>query len=258
MGGVETLRMLFTSAEHSSDRGGLGNAGDQLGRGFSDHLMVFSTIALPRSASHVRGFPTHAIDHFRTTIDRRTQNGFFMHFWPGPLGEGMSIPAFVERATQGDSLSLGGLRGSVSRGVWGASIVETEGTWRLGVDPNQKDSWGIPEPTVKVDLSERDRAALAANNAGFEKLAEAMGGELLASSWSATQQKTHFASHPSGGAAMGRSPDQGVVDRDSRVFGKANLYLAATANFPHLGSNTPTLQVCAFALRLADHLTGAA
>jgi choline dehydrogenase-like flavoprotein len=53
---------------------------------------------------------------------------------------------------------------------------------------------------------------------------------------------------------MHDDPRRGVVDRDCRVFGTENFYVAGSSVFPTSGSANPTLTVVALALRLADHL----
>jgi choline dehydrogenase-like flavoprotein len=61
--------------------------------------------------------------------------------------------------------------------------------------------------------------------------------------------------HPSGTTRMGTSPLAGVVDRDCRVFGFRNLYIASTSVFPRAGSANPTYTLLALGSRLADHLS---
>jgi choline dehydrogenase-like flavoprotein len=61
--------------------------------------------------------------------------------------------------------------------------------------------------------------------------------------------------HPMGTTRMARSPEYGVVDEDSKVYGISNLYVAGTSVFPSsLGFSNPTFTVVALAIRLADHL----
>ena len=55
-------------------------------------------------------------------------------------------------------------------------------------------------------------------------------------------------------AVMSDDPREGVVDRDCRVHGFDNLYVAGSAVYPTTGYVNPTLTVVALALRLADHL----
>ncbi len=63
-----------------------------------------------------------------------------------------------------------------------------------------------------------------------------------------------YGGHHIGTARMGRTAEEGVVDRDCRVFGIDNLYIAGSAVFPTSSQANPTLTIVAMALRLADHL----
>lgn len=63
-----------------------------------------------------------------------------------------------------------------------------------------------------------------------------------------------YGGHHIGVARMSDSPRQGVVDRDGRVHGIANLHLAGSAVFPTSSQANPTLTAIALGLRLAHHL----
>jgi choline dehydrogenase-like flavoprotein len=60
--------------------------------------------------------------------------------------------------------------------------------------------------------------------------------------------------HHMGTTRMHDDPASGVVDRNCRVHGVDNLYLAGSSVFPTSGATNPTLTIVALALRLADHL----
>ncbi|WP_011579975.1 MULTISPECIES: FAD-dependent oxidoreductase [Chelativorans] len=60
--------------------------------------------------------------------------------------------------------------------------------------------------------------------------------------------------HQMGMARMGASPSDGVVDKDLRVFGTDNLFVAGAAAFRPAGFPNPTLTAIALALRLGDFL----
>jgi choline dehydrogenase-like flavoprotein len=64
----------------------------------------------------------------------------------------------------------------------------------------------------------------------------------------------HGGHHHMGTARMSDDPTQGVVDRDCRVHGTDNLYVAGSAVFPTSGYVNPTLTIVTLTLRLADHL----
>lgn len=63
-----------------------------------------------------------------------------------------------------------------------------------------------------------------------------------------------YGGHHIGTARMGTDPRRSVVDRDGRVHGMVNLYVAGAAVFPTSGQANPTLTIVALALRMADHL----
>jgi choline dehydrogenase-like flavoprotein len=60
--------------------------------------------------------------------------------------------------------------------------------------------------------------------------------------------------HHIGTMRMAASPDEGVVDRDCRLFGTSNVHVAGSAVFPTSSCANPTLTAVALALRLGDHL----
>jgi choline dehydrogenase-like flavoprotein len=98
---------------------------------------------------------------------------------------------------------------------------------------------------LRADLAERGTAslALAPNEADFELVVRRDGA---------------YGGHHIGTARMGASPVTGVVDRNGKVFGVNNLFIASSAVFPTSSQANPTLTIVAMALRLADHLGGLA
>lgn len=60
--------------------------------------------------------------------------------------------------------------------------------------------------------------------------------------------------HHMGTTRMHNDPKFGVVDKNCRVHGTRNLYVAGSSVFPTCGYVNPTLTIVAMAFRLADHL----
>ncbi|WP_250534504.1 GMC family oxidoreductase [Caballeronia sp. AZ10_KS36] len=60
--------------------------------------------------------------------------------------------------------------------------------------------------------------------------------------------------HHMGTTRMHDSPKQGVVDRNLKIHGMSNLYVAGSSVFPTVGANFPTITIAALTLRLAAHL----
>lgn len=61
--------------------------------------------------------------------------------------------------------------------------------------------------------------------------------------------------HHMGTTRMHNSPQLGVVDRNCKVHGMNNLFIAGSSVFPTAGANFPTITLVALALRLADYLS---
>lgn len=60
--------------------------------------------------------------------------------------------------------------------------------------------------------------------------------------------------HQIGTARMAEDWRGGVVDRQCRVFGTDNLFVASSAVFPSSGQANPTLTILALSVRIADHI----
>ena len=122
------------------------------------------------------------------------------------------------------------------------------------------DALGLPEIRLDWRLSEADKRSLQAVH---RTIAEEFGRRVSAGcridEW-LTADLTTWSSemiggnHHMGTTRMSDDPRTGVVDRDCRVHGMANLFVAGSSVFPTGGSANPTLTIVALALRLADHL----
>lgn len=62
--------------------------------------------------------------------------------------------------------------------------------------------------------------------------------------------------HTMGTTRMGTAPGDSVVDKNCKVHGYNNLYVAGSSVFTTGGASNPTLTIVALAARLADHLMG--
>lgn len=127
----------------------------------------------------------------------------------------------------------------------------------------REDQLGHPVAEIDWDISEEDAQELDRFRKAFEQFWSESGlegqGRLI---WTADAQEATINGvramegiyHPVGTTRMAEGPDDGVVDRDLRVFGLSNLYLGATSVFPNGGSANPTMTLILLILRLAKHL----
>jgi choline dehydrogenase-like flavoprotein len=71
-------------------------------------------------------------------------------------------------------------------------------------------------------------------------------------------QNATWGNHHMGTTRMGDGPADGTVDRDCRLQGTANLYVAGSSVFPTGSCANPTFTIVALAHRLVDHLAARA
>jgi choline dehydrogenase-like flavoprotein len=167
-----------------------------------------------QAATAVRGLP----DVARARLRRR-------HHPP----EVVALRVQAEQAPNPDS------RVSLDRTHDEFGIPRTRLDWRIG----ERDRWSIRRAQDMLDAELRSR--------GLGRVEQRLGDESPATLFLGSY-------HQMGTTRMHDSPRQGVVDRDCRVNGVENLYIAGASVFPTSGFANPTLTVVALALRLADHI----
>jgi choline dehydrogenase-like flavoprotein len=121
----------------------------------------------------------------------------------------------------------------------------------------QTDALGLRQARLDWQLTEQDRRSLIANIEALGREFAATGiGRLrpLLADDGRWEPMVGGGSHHMGTTRMSDDPKQGVVDRNGRVHGLDNLYIAGSSIFPTSGSANPTLNILALAYRLADHL----
>jgi choline dehydrogenase-like flavoprotein len=70
----------------------------------------------------------------------------------------------------------------------------------------------------------------------------------------AVQAQARDGYHQIGTTRMGETPSTSVVDRDCRVHGVRNLFVASSSVFPTSSAANPTFPIVCLSLRLANHL----
>ncbi len=127
---------------------------------------------------------------------------------------------------------------------------------RVGIDDRLVDRFGVPIATLDWRLGDHDMASMrrsqellgqALLEAGHKKVDSLLERDGLPPALSGGD-------HHMGTTRMHDSPRRGVVDRDCRMHGVGNFYIAGSSVFPTGGYANPTLTIVALAFRLADHL----
>jgi choline dehydrogenase-like flavoprotein len=148
------------------------------------------------------------------------------------------------------------------QGVRFQIIVEPEPNpdSRVTLSPDKRDSLGMQRVRVDWRLTDRVRRtfdrtlAIVADELRRGGVADvALDPPIEGGVWPSTFEK-EGTWHHMGTTRMHDSPTQGVVDRNCRIHGMTNLYVAGSSVFPTAGANFPTITLSALALRLSVHL----
>jgi choline dehydrogenase-like flavoprotein len=110
----------------------------------------------------------------------------------------------------------------------------------------EKDRFGLPVARFDYSLCDNDKANMAFSTQVITNILHAAGAQDVL-----TIQR--FA-HLIGGARMGTSPENSVVDANQRSWAVPNLYLADGSVCPTQGSANPALTIMALSSLLAEHL----
>lgn len=124
---------------------------------------------------------------------------------------------------------------------------------RVELDPEVTDKWGRPVARLSgVVHPETIRTATAILDKAKQWLLASGASEV----WGTPPQPRLSASqHQAGTCRMGTAPENSVTDRDGRVWGHDNLYVADASLHPTNGAFNPVLTIMALAFRCADHLS---
>ena len=264
-GGIDNPRLLLAS--RGVQRAGVGNAHDQVGRYFMEH---------PHLYTEGRFFGAHGLPDSKFYQRHRVEGQRVIGF--------LKIDPAVRAQEQILNLSMcfrpaGGRTDAQTRALWYAT-QETDGgpkptrlaARRFVLDVRSEQA---PNPESRITLSsERDalgipRADLHWALSAIDKRSVRRSQEIVAQDLARSglgrfritlddsprfPEKMEGGCHHLGTTRMHEDPRQGVVDRDCRVHGIHDLFLAGSSVFTTGSSANPTLTIVALALRLAETL----
>lgn len=288
LGGIENARMLL-----NADRvqpGGIGNDHDLVGRFFMDHPGIAVGSAIIVNQAWKTAYLQHRhegteIRHAVAPSDAVQADAAILNI-AAIFGEVWKVRPYAKGYTAlrelKDQLRAWRWPDKLGHHLWQiltdlGGVVEglqekMDPTTYVTVESEQ-----APNPDSRVVLEhERDRLGLRRvaldwrlseiDHRTMRVLAETLGREfgrleigrvqlaewlLDANGW---PDDLIGGNHHMGTTRMADDPRRGVVDRDCRVFGCANLFVAGSSVFPTSGFANPTVNLVALTLRLADHL----
>jgi choline dehydrogenase-like flavoprotein len=242
---IETPRLLFNSACRRHPNG-LGNQADLLGRYVMVQGASQTAARFPELLRMYKAPPPEiSSEQFYETDERR---GF---------ARGFTIQTI-------SPLPIGWAEHVLAEGHWGQSLREYMRDYNhwtvlgflaefLPLAENrvtladEEDRFGVPVARFDYSLGENDRALTA-----YAK-------NVLAEIWAGTEAMDTLTidryAHLVGGARMGFSADDSVVDASHRVWGIDNLFVVDGSVMPTQGAANPALTIMALADRCAALLS---
>jgi glucose dehydrogenase len=251
----ESTRLLLLSTSASAPDG-LGNQSGCVGKYFTPHLSVTVTAELKEKTYLERiGFATSQSHFFYESSRQEGGNAFVLYL----RNNGIETPfdtvrqEIEEQIMWGDELKTRvqnrfGFRAGIQALIEQLPYKENQ----ISLDKGVADSLGLPVPKTAYSFNQkRESQTINKTTATMRKLFETLGAKHIRSKVGVV------VSHHMGACRMGEDPKVSVVDRDLKVHGLHNLYVAGSSVFPNFGAIGPTLTIAALAVRLADHVSGA-
>ena len=242
---IETPRLLLNSA---SDRfpEGLCNDFGQVGR----YLMV-------QGAPQTAGRFDAEVRMFKGPPPEVSTEQFYETDPTKPYKRGFSIQTV-------SPLPIGWAEHVLADGHWGRAMREYMRDYNhwstIGVlnellpHPDNRvtladdtDPYGMPVARFDYTHSENDKANMDYSTKVITDILKASGAQDILT--------IHRYAHLVGGARMGTSPQNSVINADHRVWAVPNLYVSDGSVCPTQGSANPALTIMALASRLAERLS---
>ncbi|SHF49442.1 Choline dehydrogenase [Kaistia soli DSM 19436] len=267
---IESVRLLLNSASPHHPTG-LANSSGTLGRYFMDQIPVVAAGVFPatRGASTADTAPA---DPFY-----RPSGGIFLPRFIGPDGAS-GTGDFAFQGTVGRNQSPASRPSRFS--FFGFSAMEPDADNRITLDPRRKDRWGIPIPHIRCKMGAMDAQTARQAMAALEETVEGAGCEVEfvgsplglnekgrgaypdADWFSRTAFRALFrrtiamgaAIHETGGARMGSTRTNSVLDGLNRSWDVPNLLVTDASAFAGSGVAGTTLTIMAMTVRACRHL----
>jgi choline dehydrogenase-like flavoprotein len=260
---IETVRILLHSTEEHQP-GGFANQAGLLGRNLMDHVSTMQFFSLPQFPQLKKSFDLSGCDSFyipRFTNLEGQQEDFLRGYglWGGV--QRVDIPALLRKTGQE---AIGFLVGC------GEVLPQPENRVQLSTD--RVDAWGIPVAHIDFTWSDNEYRMLAHMKRQIQELVDLAQGrclrpsEILRAPWMSgilnrveeramTAARPGYYIHEVGGAPMGTSPDNSVVNPCNQCWDAPNVLVVDGACWPTSGWQNPTLTEMAITARACSLIT---
>jgi choline dehydrogenase-like flavoprotein len=253
---LESARLLLLS-KSSQHPNGIGNSSGHVGHNFCEHLMGPSVTGLykdlvgkPHTIEDGRpgGF---YVPRFRNLKDKQPDfirgygfegnSGQSIYPWSaGRPGFGKSYKKEV-RDYAGAFINMGG---------FGEVLPRYENS--VSIDPNVKDSWGIPVLRFDYNFGDNEKKMAQDMAVTAKEMFEAAGVEVIGND--ADLLTPGWSIHELGTSRMGNDPKTSVLNQFQQSHDVPNLLVVDGSSHVNASCQNPTWTIMALAWRSCDHL----
>lgn len=287
--GIENARILLSS--NSASAAGVGNAHGNVGRHFSEHGAIRHSFFLPSNDfpeiynfgvvrrrrldvhlalseakmraenvlhSYVRFVPTTSFPRTRDALLRLRQS--FLKPFDAQVGSDLqTLLGNLDEVAAGAIASVRPASRADDRFALIQRFEQAPNPLSRVVLSNRRNAIGQPQADIQWQLNDLDMRTI---RVGYEAVAREVSAlglgrfQLEPLDRRTIESRIEGTHHQMGTTRMSARPEDGVVDFDGRVHDLDNLYIGGSSVFPHPGDGSPTINIIALALRLAEHLGG--
>jgi choline dehydrogenase-like flavoprotein len=278
---IENARLLLAS--NRVQKTGIGNAGGWVGRCFMEHPVLFNGILKTFSRESLLGsmdVSTTGRSGFWTCLELpegaeqaetcmqlmtffRAANSWGRFSKSSRRLRAGSLLPYNPSLVNDVVRTVDALQDTVDEFAYGFRTYEVHHVVEQAPNPSsrvvlseERDQLGSRRANLDWRLSEPDYRTLAAAEKAIPRFAGALElGRMFSREITpqSVDDRVGKWDHHIGTTRMSASGQTGVVDRDCRVHGVENLYVAGSSVFCR-SIYSPTMAIVAFSLRLADHL----
>ncbi len=259
---IESVRLMLHSTDEYQPNG-LKDESGSLGHYLMDHVVSAKWFLLPhiKPDSSVYEFVGDGGMFALNMRDRKSRTRNFLRDYVLMMGVQRlnGVPPFLRRVGPG-SIGM----------IFGHGEVLPEYRNQITLDPHVKDHWGIPAPHIDCSWGENEAAMVADMLETMDELLDAAGAEVhrlsdmfhmpvVGKNVRTFEENMDFSVpgsflHEVGGARMGASPKESVLNPNNQVWNCTNLFVTDGACWPSIGWQKPTLTEMAVTARACTFL----
>lgn len=255
---LESVRVLFNSA-NSQYSNGLANSSGVLGHYLMDHLWVAGGASgeFPELSGKPSLNGPNRPDGIYVIRFQNTKNGprnpkFLRGYGfqgKGSTGFNLEAPGFGQAYKKAVSEPVN----TVQLSGFGECLPRWDNF--VEIDPNVKDTFGIPVLSIHMKYGENEAAMIPDMADSAAEMMEATGAKNI-KPFTVPDRMPGMSIHEVGIARMGNDPRKSVLNQFQQTHDVKNLFVMDGAGFTSTACQNPTLTIMALCVRSCDYLMG--